>query len=283
MDDFKEQKAPIPTKRKELRKINLANEDYKVAYDFAGKVYKKFGPLVLSVVVFGSVTKKEAKPESDIDIVIVIDNVSQLWDEEVISYYREELFKITKSHIARDKLHVNTLTLSNFWDNVKAGDPAVMNMLRYGVALVDLGFFEPLKYLLLLGRISPTPESIYVTLNKVPWHMLRARVKALSAIEDLYWAFVDSSHAALMMVGHTPPSPEHVPEMLIDAFVSKKKLKNIYVNWYNDMYKYYHDIKNHKIANITGKEYEMWYERAVEFTNVMDKLTRSEEKHFFRK
>jgi len=69
MKEF-EDKTPIPTRRKELRKINLHDEDYKQAYDFAGKVYKKFGPLVLSIVVFGSVTKREAKPESDIDIML---------------------------------------------------------------------------------------------------------------------------------------------------------------------------------------------------------------------
>ncbi|MEK6923236.1 MAG: nucleotidyltransferase domain-containing protein [Nanoarchaeota archaeon] len=282
MNEF-EEKTPIPTRRKELRKINLHNEDYKQAYDFAGKIYKKFGPLVLSVVVFGSVTKREAKPESDIDIIVIIDNVSQLWDEEVIAYYREELFNITKSHSARDRLHVNTLTLSNFWDNVKVGDPAIINMLRYGVALVDLGFFEPLKYLLLLGRISPTPEAIYVTMNKIPWHLLRARVKILSAVEDLYWAMVDSSHAALMMVGHIPPSPEHVPELLQDAFVSKNKLKSVYVGWYKEMYTFYHDIKNHKISSISGEDYNKWYKRTSEFTKILEAIARKEEKNFFKK
>ena len=282
MKEF-EDKTPIPTRRKELRKINLHDEDYKQAYDFAGKVYKKFGPLVLSIVVFGSVTKREAKPESDIDIIVIIDNVSQLWDEEVIAYYREELFNITKSHPVRDRLHVNTLTLSNFWDNVKVGDPAIINMLRYGVALVDLGFFEPLKYLLLLGRISPTPEAVYVTMNKVPWHLLRARVKALSAIEDLYWAMVDSSQAALMMVGHIPPSPEHIPELLQDTFVSKNKLKSVYVNWYKELYSFYHDIKNHKISSISGEDYNKWYKRTTEFTKVLEAIARKEEKHFFKK
>ena len=282
MKEF-EDKTPIPTRRKELRKINLHDEDYKQAYDFAGKVYKKFGPLVLSIVVFGSVTKREAKPESDIDIIVIIDNVSQLWDEEVIAYYREELFNITKSHPVRDRLHVNTLTLSNFWDNVKVGDPAIINMLRYGVALVDLGFFEPLKYLLLLGRISPTPEAVYVTMNKVPWHLLRARVKALSAIEDLYWAMVDSSQAALMMVGHIPPSPEHIPELLQDTFVNKNKLKSVYVNWYKELYSFYHDIKNHKISSISGEDYNTWYKRTTEFTKVLEAIARKEEKHFFKK
>jgi predicted nucleotidyltransferase/uncharacterized protein (UPF0332 family) len=278
-----EEKTPIPTRRAELRKIKIAREDYRVAYDFAGKIYKKFGPLVLSVVVFGSVTKMEAKPESDIDLAIIIDNVSQIWDEEIISYYREELFKLVRAEKYRDRLHVNTLTLSTFWDNIRAGDPAIINMLRYGVALVDLGFFEPLKYLLYLGRIKPTSEAIYTVLNRVPWHMLRARIKTLSAIEDFYWAMVDASHAALMTYKYTPPSPEHIGDMLTDAFVKHKKLSKTFVDWYAELYALSHDIKNHKIHKIDGEMFDKWYQRTVDFSKVMDKLVKDGEKEFLKK
>jgi len=281
--EFPEEKIPIPTRRAELRKIKIAREDYRIAYDFAGKVWKKFGPLVLSVVVFGSVTKGEAKPESDIDIAIIVDNVSQVWDEEIISYYREELFKVVRAEKYRDRLHINTATLSTFWDNIRAGDPAIINMLRYGVALVDLGFFEPLKYLLYMGRIKPTSEAIYSVLNRTPWHMLRARVKTLSAIEDFYWAMVDSSHAALMTHGYTPPSPEHVGDMLTEAFVRTKKIPKTLVEWYNELYSLSHDIKNHKIHKIDGDVYDRWYKRAMEFAKVMEKLTKDGEKDFLKK
>jgi len=278
-----EKKLPIPTRRTELRKISMPNADYKLAYDFAAKAYKQFGPVVLSIVVFGSVAKGEARKESDIDIVIIVDNVSMIWGEEVISWYRENLFNIMKKEPARDRLHINTVTLSTFWDNVRVGDPAIINMLRYGVALVDLGFFEPLKYLLYLGRIGPTAESIYTTLNRTPWHMLRARVKTLSAVEDLYWAMVDSSHAALMIHGYTPPSPEHVPEMLTEAFVSKKKLSKLYIEWYNELYKLAHDIKNNVVHKIAGEDYDKLMRRTHEFTRVMEKLTKEGEEGFLKK
>jgi predicted nucleotidyltransferase/uncharacterized protein (UPF0332 family) len=278
-----EEKIPIPTRRPELRKIKIAREDYKIAYDYAGKVYKKFGPLVLSVVVFGSVTKMEAKPESDIDIAVIIDNVSQVWDEEIISYYREELFKLVRGEKNRDRLHVNTITLSTFWDNIRAGDPAIINMLRYGVALVDLGFFEPLKYLLYMGRIKPTAEAIYTVLNRTPWHLLRARIKTLSAIEDFYWAMVDSSHAALMTYNYTPPSPEHIGDMLTEAFVKHKKLSKTFVDWYNELYTLSHEIKNHKIHKIDGEMYDKWYRRTIDFAKVMGRLTKEGEKDFLKK
>ena len=278
-----EKKLPIPTRREELRKTPVSDRDYKIAYDFAAKVYKKFGPVVLSVVLFGSAAKATAKPESDIDIIIIIDNVSMVWDEEVISWYREELFKIIKADPNRDLLHINTVTLSAFWDNIKSGDPAIINMLRYGVALVDLGFFEPLKYLLIQGRIRPTAEAVYTVLTRVPWHLLRARVKTLSAIDDMYWAMVDSAHAALMVRNQIPPSPEHVPALLNEVFVRNKKLEKHFVDWYAELYELAHAIKNNKVQRISGEDYEKWFKRASQFTQVMEQLAKAGEKEFLKK
>ncbi|MGC8885374.1 MAG: nucleotidyltransferase domain-containing protein [Candidatus Nanoarchaeia archaeon] len=284
MPEIAEKKLPIPTRRPELRKLEgISAEDYRIAYDFAAKVYKKFGPIVLSIVLFGSAAKGTAKPESDIDIVIVVDNVSVVWDETLISWYREELFKIVRADPHKDKLHINTITLSAFWDNVRASDPAIINMLRYGIALVDLGFFEPLKFLLFQGRIRPTAEAIYTVLTRVPWHMLRARVKTLSAVEDMYWAMVDAAHAALMTYGQSPPSPEHIADMLSEVFVKTKKITPKYVEWYKRMYELAHEISNHKIHRVNGEEFEELYQQTQEFTKVMEDLTKKGEKEFIKK
>ena len=279
-----EKKLPIPTRREELRKVSgITDRDYKISYDFAAKVYKKFGSVVLSVVLFGSAAKGTAKAESDIDIVIIIDNVSMVWDEEVIAWYREELFNLIKVDPHRDQLHINTVTLAAFWDNIRAGDPAIMNMLRYGVALVDLGFFEPLKYLLLQGRIRPSPEAVYTVLTRVPWHLLRSRVKTLSAIEDLYWATVDAAHSALMVYGHSPPSPEHIAELLQQVFVKRGKLNGKYVDWFEELYDLSHDVKNHKVHRVPGDEYEKWYNRVLDFAKVMETLTKQGEREYLKK
>jgi len=282
-DKYSEKKLPLPTKRAELRKTTVSDRDYKIAYDFAAKAYKKFGPVVLSVVLFGSAAKGAPKPESDIDIILIVDNVSMVWDEEVVSWYREELFKIIKADSNRDLLHINTVTLSAFWDNIRAGDPAIINMLRYGIALVDLGFFEPMKYLLLQGRVRPTAEAVYTVLARVPWHILRARVKTLSAIEDMHWAMVDSAHAALMVRNQTPPSPEHIPDMLIEVFVKHKKLEKHLVEWYNELYELAHAVKNNKIQRIPGEDFEKWFKRTNDFTRVMERLAKEGEKEFLKR
>ena len=74
--------------------VKKFQKDYDIAYDFSLKVYKKFNKLIKSIALFGSVPKQKAKKKSDIDIIIIIDNCSVDWDQELIAWYREELGKI---------------------------------------------------------------------------------------------------------------------------------------------------------------------------------------------
>jgi len=109
--------------------------------------------------------------------------------------------------------------MTSFWEYIRNGDPIAINILRDGVALIDTGFFEPLQVLLRRGRIRPTQESIWLyfirapnTLHNSKWHILQATL-------DIYWACVDACHAALMKIGETPPTPEHVADLLEDKLV----------------------------------------------------------------
>ena len=153
------------------------------------------------------------------------------------------------------------------------GDPLVVNILRYGEALVDLGgFFNPLKALLIQGKIRSTPEAIYSSLQRAPLHIARSKQAELGAIDGLYWSMVDSSHAALIAARISPPSPEHIPGFLANAFVSKGKLKMKYVDWVRDLTILHKKISHREITDLKGVEIDMWQKRAEEFLDVMAKL-----------
>src|SRR3989338_5854681 len=170
-----------------------------IAMDFALKTYKVFDKIVKSIVLFGSTAKQTAVTGSDIDIVIIIDDVSINWDQELIAWYREELEKTLKSNPYNREIHVNTVKLSTWWEDLLKGDPVVINIIRYGESIIDFGgFFEPLKYLLVKGKIKSTPEAVYNALQRAPLHISRSKVAELNAVEGLYWAMVDSAHAALI-------------------------------------------------------------------------------------
>jgi len=80
--------------------------------------------------------------------------------------------------------------------------------------------------LLIKGKIKSTPEAIYSCLQRAPIHFSRSKVAELNAIEGLYWAMVDSSHAALIAAHATPTSPEHIASELKETFVNARKIKN---------------------------------------------------------
>ena len=250
-------------------------KDTDIAMDFAEKVYKKFDKIIKSVILFGSTAKQEAVSGSDIDIIILIDDVSISWDQELIAWYREELEKIIRANPYKNELHINTIKLSTWWEDLMRGDPLIINILRYGESMIDLaGFFAPLKFLLLKGKIKSTPEAIYSALQRAPQHLARSKMAELNAIDGVFWSMVDSSHAALISFGIPPASPEHIMGDLKETFVSTGKLDMKYVVWYRDLLLLHKRIAHGEIKNLKGVEIDDWQNRAEEFLSVMANLVK---------
>jgi predicted nucleotidyltransferase len=255
--------------RKDYPTLQLKLES-DIAMDFAVKAYETFNKIVKSIILFGSSVKQTAVAGSDIDIIIVIDDVAIKWDQELIAWYREELDKLLRKNPYQKSLHINTIKLSTWWEDLLRGDPVIMNVLRYGESMIDFaGFFEPLKFLLLNGKIKSTPEAVYNCLQRAPTHFLRSKASELNAIEGLYWAMVDSSHAALISAGIPPASPEHVPNDLKEVFVDAGKLKMKYVLWYRDLLILHKRITHGEINDLKGVEIDDWQEKTQEFMRVM--------------
>ena len=252
--------------------LNIVSEK-DIAMDFAAKAYQKFDKIIKSIVLFGSSVKKNATASSDIDIVIIIDDASLLWDQELIAWYREELGKLIKANPYKKDLHINTIKLTIWWYDLMQGDPVVINVIRYGQTLIDFGgFFTPLKVLLEQGKIRSTPEAIYTALQRAPQHLIRSKQAEMSAVEGVYWAMVDSAHALLIAAHVMPPSPEHIPILLKEKFVDKKMLSMKYVVWYRDLYVLHRRIVHGDVTDIKGVEIDDWQKRAEEFVRVMAEL-----------
>lgn len=271
---MKKKKKVYISKLSRYPTLKLINEK-EIALDFATKAYQKFTKIVKSVILFGSQTKNTAISGSDIDIIIIIDDSSIQWDQELIAWYREELGKLIKSNPYKKELHINSVKLTTWWQDLTRGDPVIVNILRFGEPLIDFGgFFSPLKILLQQGKIKSTPEAIYTALQRVPLHLARSRAAELNAIEGLYWAMVDSSHSALMAAKQAPPSPEHVPAMLKEIFVDSKRLNIKYVIWYRDLYVLHRKIVHGDINDLKGVEIDEWQARTEEFVQEMTRLVK---------
>lgn len=245
-------------------------QDTDTAYRFANEIYKELGALIRAVILFGSSARKTATAKSDIDILVILDDLSISLSKEVTEAYRVIVQKsIVKTST---RLHVTTLRFTSFWDYIRNGDPIGINMLRDGVALIDSGFFDPLQALLKKGKIRPTMESIWAyyikspnTLHNSKWHILQASI-------DLYWAVIDAAHAALMKLGEIPPTPEHVADMMEQKMVKKKLLEHKYVSIMRNFYKLMKMITHREIKEITGSEYDRNYKIAESFVKRMRKF-----------
>ncbi len=249
------------------------NQEKDVAMDFAEKVYKKFDRLIKATILFGSQAKNTASSGSDIDIILIIDDASVNWDLELVSWYREELGKLISAQNYSQKLHINTIKLTTWWQDLLHGDPVVINILRYGEGLIDSGgFFSPLKSLLIQGKIKSTPEAVYAALQRSPMHIARSKASEMAAIEGVYWAMVDSAQAALMTAGKMPPSPEHIPEMLKKTFVDNDMLKISAVTAMRDLYRLHKSIEHRDISDIKGVEIDSWQDTGEKFVSDMIKI-----------
>ena len=244
-----------------------------IALDFAKKIYKRLDRIVKSVILFGSSVKNTATSTSDIDIIVLLDDATVQFDEKLTAWYRGELGKIIQENPYKKSLHVNTVRITTWWQDLLRGDPVVVNVLRYGEALIDLGgFFNPLKVLLQQGKIRSTPEAIYTTLQRAPTHLARSKASELAAVEGIYWAMVDSAHAALMAAEKSPPSPEHIPIMLKEVFVDKKMLDMDYVVWYRDIHMLHRKIVHGEITDLRGAELDDWQDKADRFIRATAEL-----------
>ena len=249
--------------------LKFSNE-HDIAVDFANKIYKHIGTPIKSIILFGSAAKGVTTPKSDIDIVIVIDDASIQWDDELVAWYRQELGKIINQNPYSKPLHINTVRLTTWWQEMMRGEPVVLNIIRWGAPLIDFGgFFNPLKSLLIQGKLKCTPEMIYITLGRAPAHMLRAKVSMFNSLEALYWAFVDSSHSALIAAKQSPPSPEHIPAMMREQLVDRGLLKKKYLDWYKEIYIMTHKMLRGEISDINGATVQEWRERSDEYVRVM--------------
>jgi uncharacterized protein (UPF0332 family) len=192
---------------------------------------------------------------------------------ELIAWYREELGKLISKNPYIKPLHINSVKLSTWWSDLMRGDPIILNVLRYGEALVDFGgFFKPLKVLLHEGKIKSTPESMYTLLQRAPGHIARARGFMLQSVDGIYWTMIDSAHAVLIAHDLTPTSPEHVGKILMDNFVKKKLLHKKYVHYYNSVHGVSKKIIHGKLQHVRGKDIDNFMKMAEDFLDEMAKL-----------
>lgn len=252
-------KADIKHRELDKKKEEYPKDDLDYAYRFSAEISKEVGNFVKGVVLFGSNARKK-KPAHDIDILVILDDISIFMSKEFVQTYRiivENLVaKISK------RLHVTTFKYSSFWEFVRNGDPIAINILRDGVPIVDREFFRPLQLLLYQGRIRPSAESVWTYYYKSAQTLQNSKFRMISSLMDLYWAVIDASHAALMRLNEIPPSPNHVSDMVNDKLVKPGLIEKKYAGTMKKFYDLSKKVEYREIKEIKGADFDKLYKEA---------------------
>jgi uncharacterized protein (UPF0332 family) len=224
-------------------------------------VLKKFEKYIVSYVLAGSVVQGKPNP-NDIDVYVVID------DTDVKKMTRAELKDKLRAIIigmgieageitgVKGKLHVQVYILTDFWDSLKEANPVILTFLRDGVPFHDRGIFMAWKQLLKMGKIKPSAESIDLFMGSGEQMITRVKNKLRDiGMDDIYYAILTPSQAAIMLYGMPPPTPRETPLVLSDIFVKKEKiLEKKFVDILQNTFDIRKSIEYGEKKEITGKE-----------------------------
>ena len=249
---------------KEKGKLEI--KGYDASFKFAKSIFEKYPKVIKTLVLFGSYSKGSENEKSDVDIMVVLDDVLNVLDEKLLAaFYADVDIEVKKSPV---KLHINFVTLTAFWRGVMAADPVTVNVLKYGVPLIDTGYFEPLQALLNKGEIKPTEESIYASLSRSEIYYGSANLKLPGAVIDAYWSIINSAQAFLMKQGEVPPSPEFLSGML-EKESGKKTISRAEVDIFNGIYEIGRKLLHGDRVEIKGAEVDNILTQAKNFNAKM--------------
>ncbi len=252
----------------------------KIAEIHKTMVLKKFERYIVSYVLAGSIIQGKATKTSDIDVWVVID------DTDVKKMTRAELKDKLRAIIIgmgieageltgiRNKLNIQVYILTDFWDSLKEANPIIFTLLRDGVPFYDRGIFMPWKQLLKMGKIKPSYEAIDMFMSSGEQMLQRVHYKLKDiGMEDIFYAILTPSQAAIMMYGLPPPTPKETPRLMRELFVQKEKLlESKFVDILEKNINVRKDVEHGTKKELTGKEVDELLDDAEKFLKRIKRL-----------
>ena len=259
--------AKLAKKQEAFRKKQLA-----LANRFKEEVLKRYKNIVKAIVIFGSFTRQDFHEKSDIDMLVVIDDVTARFTPEMKDDFDDRLYDIAKS-ISENMTVQPAWLLSEFWDMARIGHPLLFTIVRDGWALYDTGFFIPVRKLLELGKIPTTLEAVEKFMETAPQKINRVETAKLYMVaEDLYYSMLNSSQAVLMYIGQNPPSPKHTPIDVKEHLVADNLLEENYLRDLENVIEFRKQVEHKEVKDITGQQLDEFIQKAKQYVSRMEQL-----------
>lgn len=249
-------------------------------------VLRKFEKYVTSYVIAGSLVRGEAKPTSDVDIFIIIDDtdVKRMPRFELKEKLRSVIFQYIQEATAiagaKNPLNVQVYLMTEFWEAVKDAHPVMFTFIRDGVPLYDRGTFLPWKSLLRMGKIKPSTEAIdmFMSSGDKLEEGINRRILDI-AVMDIYWGTLTPSQGILMMFGLAPPTPKETVRLIREVFYEKEKLlEKKYVDIIEEIVSYYKEYEHGKHKKLSGTDLDKMAKNAIDYIKRLKELREQIEK-----
>ncbi len=255
-----------------IEEVKDKKERIDILKKFTKQVLKKYGPVVRSVVLFGSTAREEWKGKSDIDVFVILDDTRQKITPALKDSIDGELVKIARGIHSQLSVQQPYL-LTEFWNMVRLGHPIVFNFIREGVPVYDKDIFLPIKRLLQMGEIKPSKEAVEKYIERGPKRIKRVEnAKIYMVVEDCYYAMLESAQAVLMFLGENPPRPSDAAEVLRKTVSKMKLLEPKYADWLQGIVDVRKDVEHKKKQVMSGQELDSWIRKTKQFVKRMQQL-----------
>jgi predicted nucleotidyltransferase/uncharacterized protein (UPF0332 family) len=258
--------------RKPAQKGVGKKERVEILKKFTKEVLKKYGPIVRSIVLFGSTARGESRMESDIDVFVIVDDTKGKITPSFKDKIEGDLDVIAKK--CNKNLSVQQpYLLTEFWAMVRDGHPIVFNFIREGVPVFDKDIFLPIKRLLQMGEIRPSKEAVEKYIERGPKRIKRVEnAKIYMVVEDCYYAMLESAQAVLMFLGRVPPRPTDAPDVLRKTLVEMKLIEESDIKDLEDIINVRKGVEHKKIRRMSGRDLDDWIKKTRAFVKKMQGL-----------
>jgi predicted nucleotidyltransferase len=266
---------PLENLEKELEKVEIGKEKPKLEdTEIYGKVVKftleakkHYGEIIKSVLIFGSLVRGDAKKTSDADVLVILDDTATKSSED-IEKVNSHLYLI--AHELKD-IHIQTHTLTEFWQWIRSGSPELVNFLRYGLPIYDTGFVKPVQRMLEMGMIPPSEETISLKARASEVRYKKIKLDIKSMIFELRYTAMDIVQAVAMYYYKAQPDYKDMIPYL-EKLVKEKGLEKEYIEKFKELDKLWKDIDHKVIPEVTTQHLEKALQLAKEIVERFKKF-----------